>query len=109
MRQSRKASFLFRCSIGTAADIGRCKITGRQITITGCGGHSSDFSGTVAAASGSGSRSVMLLRPMPSVEALCSSAEVVGGRMPATPRKNQAQIEAHNEAVVPMDAIHKAS
>ena len=27
----------------------------------------------------------MLLRLMASVEALCSSADVVGGRMPATP------------------------
>ena len=27
----------------------------------------------------------MLLRPMASVDMLCSSAEVVGGRMPSTP------------------------
>ena len=33
----------------------------------------------------SGSRSVMLLRLMPSVDILCSNAEVVGGRTPATP------------------------
>ena len=37
---------------------------------------------TVAA----GSRLVMLLRLMARVEALCSRAEVVGGRMPATPK-----------------------
>ncbi len=28
----------------------------------------------------------MLLRPMARVDVLCSSADVVGGRMPATPR-----------------------
>ena len=33
----------------------------------------------------SGSRFVMLLRLMASVDMLCSSAEVVGGRMPSTP------------------------
>ena len=33
----------------------------------------------------SGRRFVMLLRPMASVDMLCSSAEVVGGRMPSTP------------------------
>ena len=49
----------------------------------------------------------MLLRLMPSVEALCSRAEVVGADARHA-QKNQAQIEAHNEAVVPMDAIHKA-
>ena len=35
--------------------------------------------------SSSSSRSVIFLRPMPSVDPLCSSAEVVGGRIPATP------------------------
>lgn len=33
----------------------------------------------------SGRRFVMLLRPMASVDMLCSSAEVVGGRIPSTP------------------------
>ena len=51
---------------------------------------------------------VMLLRLMPSVEALCSRAGGGGGQDARHAQKNQAQIEAHNEAVVPMDAIHKA-
>ena len=40
-----------------------------------------------AIADGHGSSLVMLLRLMTSVEALCSSAEVAGGRTPATPRQ----------------------
>ena len=43
------------------------------------------YCGTVFCACLSGSRSVMLFRLMPRVDMLCSSAEVVGGRMPATP------------------------
>ena len=39
----------------------------------------------VSGSSGWGSRSVMLFRLMPRVDILCSSADVVGGRMPATP------------------------
>ena len=51
-----------------------------------------------------GSRLVMLLRLMARVEALCSSADVVGGRMPATPKTISAEVEADDRAVVAVDA-----
>ena len=42
----------------------------------------------------------MLCRLMPSVEALCSSAEVVGGTRPATPSDDQHQVKANDRPVV---------
>ena len=43
--------------------------------------------------SSSSSRSVIFLRLMPSVDPLCSSAEVVGGRIPATPSAISARLK----------------
>ena len=49
----------------------------------------------------------MLLRLMARVEVLCSSAEVVGGRMPGHAQHDEREIEAHDEAVIPVDARHE--
>ena len=65
----------------------RCKITGRQITITGCGVTRRISPGRLPLQAPAADPSCSL-RLMPSVEALCSRAEVVGGRMPTTPRKS---------------------
>ena len=46
----------------------------------------SDMSGPYAAALSQSSRFVMLFRLTPSVDALCKSADVAGGRMPMAPR-----------------------
>ena len=55
----------------------------------------------------SSSRSVIFRRLMPSVDPLCSSAEVVGGSTPATPSVDQGQVEAHDEPVAAVDALHQ--
>ena len=49
-------------------------------------GRGPDMSGPYAAALSQSSRFVMLFKLTPSVDALCKSADVAGGRMPMAPR-----------------------
>ena len=49
----------------------------------------------------------MLFRLMPSVDILCSRAEVVAAEYACHAQDDQHEVEAHDEAVIPVDAPHQ--